>query len=103
MLLMPSVWEGLGLVALEAQAVGVSVLASRVDGLQEVIEDKKTGLLFDSEDPHAIVEAVDWALSHPREVSDMTKAARKSVESTFTLKQMVAGYERLYEELSNKN
>lgn len=52
-LLMPSRWEGFGLVAVEAMSVGTPVVAARVGGLQDIIEDGHDGWLFAAEDENA--------------------------------------------------
>ncbi len=53
----PSRLEGFGLSALEAMAAGVPVVASRVDALQEVVQDGITGLLFPVDDPAKLADA----------------------------------------------
>jgi glycosyltransferase involved in cell wall biosynthesis len=50
----PSRWEGFGLVALEAMRAGRAVIATRVGGLPEVVEDGRTGWLVPPEDPGAL-------------------------------------------------
>ena len=49
-LIMPSRWEGFGLTAIEASMIGLPVIASRIDALARIIEDRKTGLLCNPED-----------------------------------------------------
>lgn len=64
---MPSRWEGFGLVALEAMRSRKPVIASAVGGLQSVVSDEKTGLLFSPGDHKALAAAIasrsseDWA------------------------------------------
>lgn len=55
---MPSLSEGFGVVALEAMAAGVPVVASRVGSLSDIIEDEKTGFLVEPQNPEDIKEAV---------------------------------------------
>ena len=54
----PSRWEGFGLVAAEAMRAGLAVIASRVGGLSEQVEDGVTGMLVPSDDTQALVEAL---------------------------------------------
>lgn len=54
----PSREEGFGLSALEAMAAGVPVVASRVDALQEVVQDGVTGLLCQVDDPQSLADAL---------------------------------------------
>lgn len=58
LVVIPSRWEGFGLVALEAMRAGRAVLATRVGGLPEVIEDGRTGWLVPPEDPAALRAAL---------------------------------------------
>lgn len=56
---MPSRWEGLPMVAIEAMRAGVAVIAAAVPGLIEVVEDGVTGRLFPPEDPAALARVLD--------------------------------------------
>jgi D-inositol-3-phosphate glycosyltransferase len=62
LVLVPSFSETFGLVALEAAAAGTAVIAQRVGGLVEAVEDGVTGLLVDDRDPHAWALAIDRVL-----------------------------------------
>ncbi len=61
----PSLFEGFGLVAIEAMAAGVPVAAARVDGLAEIIEEGKTGCLFPANDGNAMASSIFRLLSDP--------------------------------------
>ena len=54
----PSRWEGFGLVALEAMRAGKALVASRVDALPELVDHQMTGLLVPPEDPAALADAL---------------------------------------------
>lgn len=58
LLVVPSRWEGFGIIAIEAMRAGCPVLASRVGGLSEVVEDGVTGILVPPDSPDSIVSAV---------------------------------------------
>ena len=55
---MPSLMEGLGLSVMEAQACGIPVVASRVGGLVDLIEDGKSGYLVAVNDPEALANRI---------------------------------------------
>ncbi len=94
-LLVPSRWEGFGLVALEAMRMGCPVMASRVGGLPEVVEDGITGRLVDGADPAAWVKTLqaldDEALRR------MGQAGRRRFEALFTLQRVVGQLHALYD------
>lgn len=57
-LAIPSVYEPLGIVALEAQAMRIPVIASNIEGLNEIVLDKKTGLLFEPRNEKDLAEKI---------------------------------------------
>jgi len=75
----PSRAESFGVAALEAQACGVPVVASRVGGLPEVVVDKQTGLLVPPDDPVALGTALHALLADPARRADYAAAARSWV------------------------
>jgi glycosyltransferase involved in cell wall biosynthesis len=60
---LPSLGEGLGIVLLEAQALGVPVIGTNVGGIPDVIEHEQSGLLVPPSDPKALAEAMTRVLS----------------------------------------
>ena len=92
----------MGIAILEAQAEGVPVIASNVGGIKEVIENKKTGLLFEPKNLQAIFAAVDLLLSNPELTKQIVEQAYQQVQDKFDLNKMVNEYENLYFELVKK-
>lgn len=88
-LLAPSRWEGFGLVFLEAMALGVPVISTRVSAIPEVIADGETGWLVPPDDPAAIAGALRAALADPGERCRRGEAGRARLESQFTVDAMV--------------
>ena len=75
LLLVPSRSESFGLVAAEAQACGVPVVASRVGGLQFVVDHGHTGLLVDDWRPRHFADAIITLLEDPERLAAMGQAA----------------------------
>lgn len=98
-LVVPSLNEGMGRVALEAGAAGIPVVASRVGGLPDVIDDGETGLLAPPKDARAIADAVLELVRAPERRALMGATARARVVPHFSLENMVLRIEELYEEL----
>jgi N-acetyl-alpha-D-glucosaminyl L-malate synthase BshA len=98
-LLLPSQTESFGLVALEAMACGVPVVASRVGGLPEVVTDGETGLLAPVGDVAQMAEQVVRLLTDDDFHARAARAARRRVEEHFQLHTMVDQYEALYRRL----
>ena len=95
-LLVPSRSEGLGIAAIEAGAHGRPVVAARVGGLPEVVEDGVTGILVEPESPGALAEAVARLLDDPALARRMGRAARRRVRQRFSIARCADAYEELY-------
>ncbi|MBI5728535.1 MAG: glycosyltransferase [Candidatus Magasanikbacteria bacterium] len=95
-LLMPSRWEGLGVVAMEAMAAGRTVIGSEVGGIPEIIESEKTGYLVPSEDPSALAHKLRWCFAHPAECQRVGDAARTCAKEHFGIADTVKKYETVY-------
>ena len=99
---MPSLQEGLGLSVMEAQAAGVPVVASRVGGLVDLIEEGKTGLLVPSQNADELAQAIFWVLENKASALKMGQAARRSIEEKFSAERMVAATIKIYEQNSRR-
>jgi glycosyltransferase involved in cell wall biosynthesis len=96
---LPSLYEGLGVAVLEAMAAGRPVVASRVGGIPELVEDQVTGLLVPPGDPMALADAVSHLVSDKGLMERMGSKAREYVEQHFTVEQMAKKNEGFYYEL----
>lgn len=90
----PSRWEGFGLVAIEAMRQGKAVVAAKVGGLKELIKDRETGFFFPKEDAHSlkkIIEKLDR-----KELEKMGHAGRDRFWKYFTAELMAEQISDLY-------
>jgi N-acetyl-alpha-D-glucosaminyl L-malate synthase BshA len=95
--LLPSSSESFGLAALEAMACGSPVIATRVGGLPEVVDDGETGFLFDVGDVDSMAEAGVRLLSDDAFHDRISKAARATAVERFSVDTVVPHYEAFYE------
>ena len=72
---------------IEAMAAAKPVVASNIAPLNEIVEDGKTGLLVDPDNPEAIAEAIGWLLDHP-EARQMGKNGQERVYRYFSAQRM---------------
>ncbi|MBN1285769.1 MAG: glycosyltransferase family 4 protein [Anaerolineae bacterium] len=96
-LVVPSQWEGFGMVLLEAMALRVPIIASRVSAIPEVIVDGQTGILVTPGDEDALASAISLFLEDPYLAQEMGSAGRERLESHFTLSHMVEGVRAVYD------
>jgi D-inositol-3-phosphate glycosyltransferase len=96
LLLMPSRSESFGLVAAEAQACGLPVVASSVGGLPYVVADGESGVLIDGHSPSAFAAAIDKILSSPDDHSMMRSNAQANAQK-FSWEQTVDRLLELYD------
>jgi N-acetyl-alpha-D-glucosaminyl L-malate synthase BshA len=96
LLLLPSQTESFGLVALEAMAAGVPVIASNVGGLPEVVEDGRTGFLLPVGDVEGMAEVALSILDNPDLHREMGQAASRRARENFSAARITALYANLY-------
>ena len=93
---LPSLWEGLPLCLLEAMSLGLPILATRVGGVGDVLEDGRTGRLVPPGDPAAIAAAALAILDDRAAAEAMGAEARIAFDARFDAGVMVEGYLDLY-------
>jgi glycosyltransferase involved in cell wall biosynthesis len=92
----PSLWEGFGLVTLEAMAARKPVVASRVSSLPEIVVDGETGLLVPPADSNSLAEAMLRLLGDRDEAQMFGSAGRRRLESQFTVERMAKRHAEVY-------
>ena len=96
--IMPSHWEGLPMAALEAQACGIPVLASNVEGLNEIIKDMETGILFEKGSFQDIVENIELIFNDEK-LKDRIIAKGIQNAEKFSIIEYLKNLRNLYYEL----
>ncbi|HOY08705.1 MAG TPA: glycosyltransferase family 4 protein [Candidatus Omnitrophota bacterium] len=102
-LVLPSLFEGLPLVALEASAMGKAVIVTNVDGSPEVVLNEETGLVVPPEDSKALKEAMEVLIFDDDLRKKFGERARKRMEDHFDLKKQVTETENIYRRVLERN
>jgi glycosyltransferase involved in cell wall biosynthesis len=92
----PSLWEGLGVAALEAAASGVATIASNAGGIAEVVRNGETGVLVAPADSRALREAIVRLAARASEREALAAAARKRAVAEFAMGAMARRTMALY-------
>ena len=85
LLVMPSRYEPFGNVAVEALLARCPVVATRVQGLQEVVKHEETGLLVPPDDPGSLAQAIAQILQHPDRARARAEAGRRDALARFSV------------------
>jgi glycosyltransferase involved in cell wall biosynthesis len=99
-LLHPSRRESFGRVLIEAMAQEVPVVASRVGGIPEVVQDGREGYLVDPEDPGALAARVAELLDRPALRQALGRAGRRRAESSFSAEAHARAVAALYDRVA---
>jgi len=94
--ILPSLWEGLPYVLIEAAAFGKPVVATDIDGVREVIENGQTGILVPPKNPGSLAQAVVRLLQDKDYALKLGQKIDEEVPPRFTLSRMVAEIQNLY-------
>jgi glycosyltransferase involved in cell wall biosynthesis len=98
-LVLPSRWEGLPNVVLEAMSAGLPVVATAVEGTREVVKSGETGWLVPPDSVDALADALDRLLSHYEGVPAIARRAQDAVQERFTWCGATRSYVDLYRSL----
>ena len=94
---LPSRAESLPVVILEAGAFRLPVIASRVDGLPEILNSPDLGIMVEPDDVSALAAALDRALSDPEWASSLSRRLQAHIKSNFTWNKAADNYLTLLE------
>ncbi len=96
---LPSLGEGISNTILEAMACGLPVVATRVGGNPELVDENLTGQLVPAADPEAMAQMLLRYVQHPELRQQHGDAARRLVERQYSLDAMVRGYLSVYDQV----
>ncbi|MCS6864663.1 MAG: glycosyltransferase [Gemmataceae bacterium] len=95
--------EGLPNVLLEAMAMDVPVVATRVNGVPRLVQDGRNGLLVNANDPDGLVTAIATLLNNPQLRESFRAAGRRTVETRYNFLTRIQRLQRLYDALLAEN
>ncbi|RJP55267.1 MAG: glycosyltransferase family 1 protein [Anaerolineaceae bacterium] len=95
---LPSRWEGLPMALLEGMMAGLPVIATRVEGVDEVVQPGEHGLLAPLESPAELAQAILQLLRSPADRQRMGRAARERVLNSYTTDRMCESYLQVIEQ-----
>jgi len=96
---LPSLWEGFGIVLLEAMALDCPLVASCTGGIPEVVEDGATGLLVPPGRPEALATAVHGLIQDEGLRRTLVRTARQALDHRFSADRMAQETAALYDEV----
>jgi len=102
LLVLPSLNEAVGISLIQAQAMGVPVVASNVGGIPEIIRDNFTGILVPPANPQALAKAIAGLLNDKQKRLGMSKEAKAWIKGKFRVEDMINRISGLYQELAGK-
>jgi glycosyltransferase involved in cell wall biosynthesis len=96
---LPSLSEAFGQVLIESLCFGTGVVATRVGGIPEIVEDGRTGLLVEPAEPRDLARALRESAEHPGRREEMAAAGRARVREVFDSRRTARDNEAVYDEL----
>ena len=97
--ILPSRWEGLPLILLEALARARPVVASAVGGVPDVVEDEVTGRLVPPGDPAALADALEGFHGRPDAALKLGRAGEQRIEEAYTWPRVAEAFELVYDDV----
>jgi starch synthase (maltosyl-transferring) len=92
-------WEGMPNVVLEAAAAGLPVIATRCEGVAEIIESGVSGVLVEVNQPQAMRAALESAMTRQNDATARVSRLQQIVSEQFTWQSVISRYAALYREL----
>jgi glycosyltransferase involved in cell wall biosynthesis len=96
---LPSLHEGVPMVLLEAMALGIPVVASRVGGIPEILEDRKEALLVPARNAEALATAIGFVAGSIELRNELIRSARARVQAQFSITASARSMRDMYRSL----
>lgn len=97
----PSLYEPFGIVALEAMAAGAPTVVARTGGLAEIVEGTGAGLLFEPGNPDELAHAIASVLTDPGAAAELQRTATDLVEQRYTWDAIATSTLQVYEQVGS--
>jgi glycosyltransferase involved in cell wall biosynthesis len=94
-----SLREGLPNVVLEAMAMEVPVVATRIAGVPRLVRHEETGLLVDPGSEQGLGDAISRLLNNPSLLGSLAPAGRRTIEECYSFEGRMAAIGRIYDDL----
>jgi len=101
-IVVPGNVEGFGIVAIEASASGLPIVASRLEGIPDAVIDGKNGQLVPPEDVAAYVSALSELIADPERRRALGESGRAFTERYYSWPSIIAQYRALFEKLASR-
>jgi len=101
-LVLPSFWEGFGIVLIEAMAAGKPVVTTRTSNMPEIVTDKKDGFLISPGDEDSLTKVLINLIEKPELKKEMGRLGQEKVQKQFTLEKMVDQTEDFFFQLAEE-
>jgi len=96
---LPSYLDGFGLVLVESMLLDVPVVGSNFGGIPDVIEDGKTGLLFENGNPKQLAEQIQRIIEDKQLSEQLKKEGKKVAKAKFSIETMLNNYESFFQSI----
>ncbi|PIQ89475.1 MAG: hypothetical protein COV72_02920 [Candidatus Omnitrophica bacterium CG11_big_fil_rev_8_21_14_0_20_42_13] len=100
LVVLPSLYEGLPLIALETGAMGKPIIVTNVDGSPEAVINEKTGIVIPPKDEDSLKNALEELLDNKGLLLEYGRNAQKFIREEFDIKKQVEKTEKLYKDIT---
>ena len=98
-LVLSSRWEGFPLTPIEVFSIGKTIIATNIDGNNEIVNDKHNGLLFEKDNVTELKEKINYLIKEKKKRKELEKNALNTFESKFSYSIFIKKYHNLYKKL----